>query len=116
MSPRGWRTFGLLSVVALAAAAWLIRWHLAATNRPPAKAEARVTQRSDKIVAFKSADEAASYGIASEPVKLTHWHPRVCVDGRVLPNPNATLEICVPRSAASSRRSAIPNRFASAPR
>src|ERR1700722_620550 len=95
MSARGLPTYGAIAVVVLGVG-WLAYVQLAATKNSAAKAETRITQRSGKIVAFKSADDAASYGIASEPVKLAQWHPRVCVDGRVLPNPNATLEVRAP--------------------
>jgi RND family efflux transporter MFP subunit len=95
MSARGLPMVGLL-IAAAASVGWLVYVQVTTTKNPEAKKETRVTQRSGKIVAFKSADEAASYGITAEPVKLTQWHPRLCVDGRVLPNPNATLEVRAP--------------------
>lgn len=72
------------------------------------KKDTRITQRNGKIVAFKSADDAESYGIASEPAKLTHWQPRLAVDGRVVPNPSATLEVCVPFAGAVQAEAATP--------
>lgn len=112
MSARGLPTYALLTVAALAVAAgvgWLVHVQLATTKDAQAKTETRVTQRSGKIVAFKSADEAASYGIASEPVKLAQWHPRLCVDGRVLPNPNATLEVRAPFGGVIQATSDMPS-------
>jgi RND family efflux transporter MFP subunit len=39
---------------------------------------------------------AQSYGIEDAPVRATDWQPRLTIDGRVVPNPDATLEIRAP--------------------
>lgn len=68
------------------------------TDIPPApKADARVTTRGGNVVKFKlGAELAASYGIEAMPAKAIHWYPRAIVDGRVLANPDATLEVRSP--------------------
>jgi RND family efflux transporter MFP subunit len=108
MSAPGLPMVGLLTVATLGIG-WIVYVQLATTKGPEAKKETRVTQRTGKIVAFKSADDAASYGIASAPVKLAQWHPRLCVDGRVLPNPNATLEVRAPFGGVIQANSEMPS-------
>src|SRR5262245_18227725 len=66
-------------------------------DEPAAKPDTRVTTRGGNVVKFKlGAELAASYGIEAAPAKAMHWYPRVAVDGRVLANPDATLEVRSP--------------------
>ena len=39
---------------------------------------------------------AKTYGIESGPIQRVLWHPKIFVDGRVLVNPHATLEVKAP--------------------
>jgi multidrug efflux pump subunit AcrA (membrane-fusion protein) len=64
-----------------------------AHEESPAKGPGRVTLRNGKIVIFKTAD---TYGIEAAPVQAISWHLKMFIDGRVLPNPHATLDIRAP--------------------
>ncbi len=57
------------------------------------KTDARITLRSGNVVEFKLAN---SHGIEVTTAKTSDWQPRICVDGRVVPNPHATLEMRAP--------------------
>jgi len=53
--------------------------------------------RTGNVVKFKlGAELAESYGIEAETAKSAVWQPRILVDGRVIANPHATLEVRAP--------------------
>jgi len=53
----------------------------------------RISMPSGMGVKFTA---AKAYGIESGPIQRVSWHPKVFVDGRVLVNPHATLEVRAP--------------------
>jgi hypothetical protein len=63
---------------------------------PEAKADSRATYRLGKSVEFKRAQDAVFRGIVAEKARADSWQPKIFVDGRVLPNPQATLEVRAP--------------------
>jgi cobalt-zinc-cadmium efflux system membrane fusion protein len=52
--------------------------------------------RSEKVVTFKKPEDAALRGIKAQAVKSAQWRPKLHIDGRVVPNPHASLEIRAP--------------------
>jgi multidrug efflux pump subunit AcrA (membrane-fusion protein) len=70
-----------------------VSYRFATTKDPATKASTRLSDHRGYFVTFKSAD---TYGIEASAVKTVSWHPKIFVDGRVLPNPNATLEVRAP--------------------
>jgi biotin carboxyl carrier protein len=93
------RKFGLplAGVVILAGGVGLFVFLRGSTRDPETKGETRVTVRSEKSVNFKrGVDPAVEYGIEAVPAQEVSWHPKIFVDGRVVPNPHATLEVRAP--------------------
>jgi multidrug efflux pump subunit AcrA (membrane-fusion protein) len=91
------RTYGILAValVALTALGAFVYSRLG-DRQPPAKQDERTTQREVKGVKFKRPEHARLRGIEAEGVKSAQWRPKLHIDGRVVPNPHATLEIRAP--------------------
>ena len=52
--------------------------------------------RADNRIVKLGKELAESHGIKDEPAKAVTWYPRVTVYGRVVPNPQATIEIRSP--------------------
>ena len=93
------QTFGwLLGVVliALAGTAAYFYFPFGPKVVTGSKDNARVTYREPKGVKFKRPEDAALYGIDSAGVKAVSWRPRIFVDGRVVPNPHATVDVRAP--------------------
>jgi hypothetical protein len=62
-----------------------------------AKDSNRVSEKQgENTLKLKSALLVKSYGIETELARDVIWHPRIFVDGRVLANPHATLEVRAP--------------------
>lgn len=61
-----------------------------------AKNDVKPTQREGKGVRFKRPEDAKMRGINAQPVKAVQWKPRLFVNGRVIPNPNAIVEVRAP--------------------
>lgn len=62
----------------------------------PTKSDDRPTQREARGVKFKRPEDAKLRGIDAVSVIAIQWRPKLCVDGRVVPNPHASLEIRAP--------------------
>ncbi len=91
------RTYGLVGVVliALTALGGFVYSRLG-DRQPAAKQDERRTQKEAKGVRFKRPEHARLRGIEAQDVKSAQWRPKLHVDGRVVPNPHASLEIRAP--------------------
>jgi hypothetical protein len=91
-SSQSLRTYGLLAVLlsGLTAVAGC------AGRETPTKDGARPTLRSEKVVTFKKPEDATLRGIKAQVVTNAPWRPKLHIDGRVVPNPQASLEIRAP--------------------
>jgi hypothetical protein len=92
------RTYALLAVVliALVGVSGFVYFRFGSSREPSAKDGARPTLRSEKVVTFKKPEDAELRGIKAQRVKSAEWRPKMHVDGRVVPNPHASLEIRAP--------------------
>ncbi|HMF14927.1 MAG TPA: hypothetical protein VKE94_21575, partial [Gemmataceae bacterium] len=92
---------------------WLLKWPIAALvlvsllagaytindwmqRERAAEALDIAPQRSSNSIVKLGAELADSHGIKDEPAQPTIWYPQVTVYGRVVPNPQATVEIRSP--------------------
>jgi hypothetical protein len=85
-----------LAVIGLALLVYFRPW--SATSEPvtPTKSESRVSERQGGILKLKSPLLAESYGIKAEPAREVTWHPKLFVDGRVVDNPQALVDVRAP--------------------
>src|SRR5437867_2954656 len=92
------RTYGLLAVVliALAAMGGFVYLRFGQSGPPVAKLDERTTVKEAKGVRFKRPEDAKLRGIEAQGVTAAQWRPKLHIDGRVVPNPHATLEIRAP--------------------
>src|ERR1051325_197819 len=92
------RSYGILAavLVALAAVGGFIWITYGRSGQRPATPEQRVTEKESKGVKFKRPQEAQDRGIAAQAVKSMPWRPKLHLDGRVVPNPAASLELRAP--------------------
>lgn len=92
------RKYGLLAVVLIASAAvgGVVYFQMGERKLPEAKPDERPTQREPKGVKFKRPADAQLRGIEAQGVKSAAWRPKLRIDGRVVPNPQATLEVRAP--------------------
>jgi biotin carboxyl carrier protein len=89
-----WPAFLLVLGGLLAAAYTINSW----TARERAEGEAKTDQptRAANGVIKLGKELAESHGIEAEPARAVVWNPRVTVYGRVVPNPQATVEVRSP--------------------
>jgi multidrug efflux pump subunit AcrA (membrane-fusion protein) len=71
-------------------------WSVSEASAPPAKEDSRVSEKQGGILKLKSALLAESYGIKAEPAREIVWRPKQHVDGRVIVNPSAQVEVRAP--------------------
>lgn len=86
----------LFMLVAAAGATWLgvNRQLISPKTADPPKSE-RVAEKIGAYLKINAAT-AESYGLESKPVQALEWHPKLVVEGRVIANPHATLEVRAP--------------------
>ena len=65
-------------------------------EKEAAPPEERVAKKEPENVLRLNATLAKAYGIETGPAEHVDWHPRLIVDGRVLVNPHAALEVRAP--------------------
>ncbi len=89
------RTLGLtLAIVLVAGGVGLFAYTQFSTRKDSAATvPTRISVPSGMGVKFTA---AKAYGIESGPIQRVSWHPKIFVDGRVLVNPHATLEVRAP--------------------
>lgn len=92
------RAYGFFAAgfIALAAVAALAYFWFGASRQPVAKQEERTTIKEAKGVRFKRPEDAKLRGIEAVSVSTASWHPKLHVDGRVVPNPHASVELRAP--------------------
>ena len=92
------RTYGLVAVtlIVLTAVGGFVYLRFGESGQPAAKQDERTTVKEAKGVRFKRPDDAKIRGIEAQGVKTADWRPKLHVDGRVVPNPHATLEVRAP--------------------
>ena len=82
--------------IAIGATSWAV-YSLSGKDKEPPQKDERLAQKLGGGILKISATLAESYGIeAGSAVAIDAWHPRLFVDGRVLLNPSATLEVRAP--------------------
>ena len=92
------REYGIFAVglIALAAVGALAYLWFGTSRQPVAKQDERTTTKEAKGVRFKRPEDAKLRGIEAQGVTAAQWRPKLHIDGRVVPNPQATLEIRAP--------------------
>ncbi len=93
------RNLGLVSgavLIMLALVFLAIYRPWSAGKEPTAKEPGRVSDKLGSTLKLKSPLLAESYGIKAEPAREIVWQPRLWVDGRVLANPQALIEVRAP--------------------
>lgn len=92
------RNYGILAaaLIALGAAGVFVYLRVSDDKQSSAKQDERAAQREAKGVRFKRPQDAKLRGIEAQNVRSAQWRPTLHVDGRVIPNPEATLEIHAP--------------------
>jgi hypothetical protein len=92
------RTHGILAVVliVLAAIGGFVYFRFGGSGQPAAKQDERTTVKEPKGVRLKRPQDAEYRGIEAQGVTDAQWRPKLHIDGRVVPNPHATLEIRAP--------------------
>ena len=93
--------FGLL-IGALGASLAIVRMWPPPEKETTPKDDSRVAQKLGANKIRMNATLAASHGIEAGPAKAIDWHPKLVVDGRVLVNPHATLEVRAPFAGVMS--------------
>jgi hypothetical protein len=83
-------------LVALALTGLFVYLHFHPAGQPTAQQDDRPTEKEFKGVKFKRPEDAKLRGIEAQGVRSVSWRPQFHVDGRVVPNPAATLEIRAP--------------------
>jgi multidrug efflux pump subunit AcrA (membrane-fusion protein) len=83
----------ILAVVLVAAGVGFFIYARYLARAEPQSKAGRITLRNGKIIVFKAAD---TYGIEAAPVQAVSWRRKMFVDGRVLANPHATLDVRAP--------------------
>ena len=82
--------------IAIGATSWAV-YSLRGPAKDTMPKDERVAQKLGGGILKISAALADSYGIEpGSALPIDCWHPRLFVDGRVLPNPSATLEMRAP--------------------
>src|SRR6516225_9994870 len=92
-SPRRRSGLLILAVVLVAAGVGFFIYARYLARAEPQSKAGRITLRNGKIIVFKAAD---TYGIEAAPIQAVSWRRKMFVDGRVLANPHATLDVRAP--------------------
>src|SRR5436309_624698 len=88
---------GLIAVVtAVGVTSWIVVHSLPADKDAAKKDEDRPVQKAPGGFLKMSKTSATAAGIEAVETTADNWQPRISVDGRVLPNPHATLEVRAP--------------------
>src|SRR5262249_4846016 len=83
----------VLAVIGLALLIYFRPWSATQELESPAKSDSRVSEKQGSILKLKSPLLAESYGIKAEAAREVTWHPKLFVDGRVVDNPLALVEV-----------------------
>ena len=104
------RSMGLFFLVVLATGGttWFVYYGSPAKPKGDTPKSERLSQKMGNILKIGAA-LAESYGIEATPTKVIDWRPQIFVDGRVLPNPNATLEVRAPFAGVLQANTDMPN-------
>jgi hypothetical protein len=86
----------VLAVIGLALLIYFRPWSATQELESPAKSDSRVSEKQGSILKLKSPLLAESYGIKAEAAREVTWHPKLFVDGRVVDNPLALVEVRAP--------------------
>jgi biotin carboxyl carrier protein len=105
-----WQNLALAAVALVGTGAVALAvWLGTGAKSPDTTGPQRPTERQNGLVTFKRGiDPITSYGLETTPAQQTDWQPRLFVDGRVVPNPQATLEVRAPFAGVVSTESATP--------
>lgn len=90
------RTLGLTLAMVLVTAGGVGLFAYTQFSTPKYSAVTPVTRMSMPSGMGVKFTAAKAYGIESGPIQRVSWHPKVFVDGRILVNPHATLEVRAP--------------------
>ena len=81
--------------IAIGATSWAV-YALRPTKEKETSRQERVAEKPGGGILKISRSLAESYGIEAGPADAVTWHPRLAVDGRVLANPSATVDVRAP--------------------